>query len=333
MSGKIKWGILGVANIAIKKVIPAMQKDPLCEVYAIASRDLLKAKEAAHQLSIPVAHGSYEALITDPEVQAVYIPLPNHLHVEWTAKAIQAGKHVLCEKPLSLRSDDLIPLMRLRDAHNVKVGEAFMVHTASQWIKAMGLIKGGELGSLKSIMGYFSYYKIDPENYRNKLDFGGGGVYDIGCYPVHMSRWAFNEEPNRVVSTLEYDPVMKIDRLASVIMEFPSGQSIFSCGTQIAPYQRMHFFGDKKRLEVCIPFNAPPDRTTEIILDEGGLVVEKESKIYIDPADQYTEQSHAFNTAIMEDTEVPVPLEDAYANMKVLDAIFASASTGGWVIV
>ena len=328
---RIKWGVLGVAAIAVKKVIPAMQKGEWSEITAIASRDSRKAHDAAGKLGIPKAYGSYEELLSDPEIEAIYNPLPNHLHVPWSIKAAEAGKHVLCEKPLSLTVREAKELLRVRDRCGVKIGEAFMVKTHPQWLRVRDMIGTGVVGRLRSIVGMFSYFNRDPKNVRNVADWGGGGLMDIGCYPITTSRWIFGEEPLRVCGMLEADPEFGTDRLSSAMMEFPSGHSVFTCSTQLAPYQRMQFLGTEGRVEIKIPFNAPNDRPCEILIDDGkdvfGGGIRQEA---IPACDQYTIQGDAFSKAIREGTEVPVPLEDAIANMAVIEAIFRSADTKRW---
>lgn len=331
MPDKVRWGVLGVAKIATAKVIPAMQKGERSEVVAIASREESKAREAADALKLPKAYGSYEELLADPEIDAIYNPLPNHLHLEWSVKAAEAGKHVLCEKPIAMSADECLSMIHARDEHKVKIGEAFMVRTHPQWLRALEIVRSGEIGELRSIVGMFSYNNRDPKNIRNIAEYGGGGLMDIGCYPITTSRFLFGEEPGRVLGLIERDPEMKTDRLTSAVMDFPSGQAIFSCGTQHVPYQRMQILGAKGRVEIEIPFNAPPDRPCRIFVDIGGDlfgagVREEEFPV----CDQYTIQGDAFSKAIQEDTEVPVPLEDALANMAVIDAIFRSAQTGHW---
>ncbi len=328
---KVKWGVLGVAAIAVNKVIPGMQKGEWTEVTAIASRDLAKAKDAANKLGIPKAYGSYEALLDDPEIEAIYNPLPNHLHVPWSTKAAEAGKHVLCEKPLSLTVAEAKTLLAVRDRCGVKIGEAFMVKTHPQWLRTRELIRQGAIGKLRSIMGAFSYFDRDPKNVRNVREWGGGGLMDIGCYPITTSRWIFGEEPVRVAGTLEFDGEFGVDRLASGMLEFPSGQSVFTCGTQLVPYQRMHFFGTKRRIEIKIPFNAPNDRPCEIFVDDGRDVFGSGVTTELVPTcDQYTLQGDAFSKAIRDGGEVPVPLEDAIANMAVIEAVFRSGESGRW---
>ena len=328
---RVKWGVLGVAAIAVKKVIPAMQKGEWSEIVAIASRDPRKAQDAVSRLGIPRAYGSYEDLLADPEIEAIYNPLPNHLHVPWSIKAAEAGKHVLCEKPLSLTVREAKELLRVRDRCGVKIGEAFMVKTHPQWLRVRDLIGKGVVGKLRSIVGTFSYFNRDPKNVRNVAEWGGGGLMDIGCYPITTSRWIFGEEPLRVCGMLEADPEFGTDRLSSAMMEFPSGHCVFTCSTQLVPYQRMQFLGTEGRIEIKIPFNAPNDRPCEIFIDNGkdvfgsGITTEA-----IATCDQYTIQGDAFSKAIRERTLVPVPLEEAIANMAVIEAIFKSADTKRW---
>jgi predicted dehydrogenase len=329
--GKVKWGVLGVAAIAVKKVIPGMQQGSWSEIAAIASRDAGKAKKAAESLGIRKAYGSYEDLLADPEIEAIYNPLPNHLHVPWSVKAAEAGKHVLCEKPLSLTVAEAKTLLDVRERSGVKIGEAFMVKTHPQWLRTRELIHGGVIGELRAIVGAFSYFNRDPQNVRNVAEWGGGGMMDIGCYPITTSRFIFGEEPLRVAGLIELDPDFKTDRLASAILEFPSGQSVFTCSTQLVAYQRMQFLGTTGRIEIEIPFNAPPDRATRIFIDDGRDVFGGGIRIETIPVcDQYTVQGDAFSRAIREGREVPVPLEDAIANMAVIEAVFRAGESGRW---
>jgi len=331
MSRKVKWGVLGVASIATRKVIPGMQKGECCDIAAIASRDPERAKHAAAELGISKSYGSYEALLADPEIEAVYNPLPNHLHLPWSARAAEAGKHVLCEKPIALNVTETLELMRVRDRTGVKIGEAFMVKTHPQWLRVKELAQGGAIGQLKSITTIFSYYNRDPQNVRHKPQWGGGGLLDIGSYPITLSRWLFNEEPWRVTGVLELDPDFGTDRLASGILEFSSGHSVFACGTQTNYYQRMELLVTTGRLAVDIPFNAPNDRPTQITVADGMAIYGGKMEIeQIPTCDQYTIQGDAFSRAIRENTAVPVPLEDALGNMKVIDAIFRASKSGRW---
>jgi len=328
---KVKWGILGAANIAVHKVVPGMQVGEWSEVVAIASRDFNKAERAAEALGIPKAYGSYEALLADQQVEAIYNPLPNHLHVSWSIKAADAGKHVLCEKPLSLTVAEAKTLLAARDRNGVQIGEAFMVRTHPQWLRTRGLIKSSRIGELRAITGVFSYFNRDRANVRNIAEYGGGGIMDIGCYPITTSRFIYDEEPSRVIGLIERDPEFGTDRLASAMMEFPSGHATFICSTQLVPYQRMQFLGTKGRIEIEIPFNAPPDRETRIYIDDGrdvfGSGITSESFPIVD---QYTVQGDAFSRAICGEAAVPCSLENAIANMAVIEAIFRSAESGRW---
>jgi len=313
---KIRWGILGVAKIATAKVIPAMQRASNLEVAAIASRDLNKARAAAEQLGIPQAYGSYEELLHDPAIEAIYNPLPNHLHVPWSIRAAEAGKHVLCEKPIGLSVAETRDLIAARDRAHVKIGEAFMARTHPQWIRAAEIARSGRIGELRVVSGHFSYFNRDPKNVRNIAEIGGGAMMDIGCYPITLSRMIFAAEPQRVHAFLDRDPEFKTDRLASVILQYPEGQASFTCSTQLVPYQKMHIFGTTGRIEIEIPFNAPPDKPTRIFVNDE---VEE-----FPVCDQYTIQGELFSRAILEGTEVPVPLEDALKNMIVIEKILAS---------
>ena len=318
----VRWGVLGVANIAVKKVIPAMQRGAISKITGIASRDLPKAERAARELGIAKAYGSYQDLLADPEIDAIYNPLPNHLHVPWSIRAAEAGKHVLCEKPIALSAAQPRELIAARDRAQVKIGEAFMARTHPQWLRAKELAQNGSIGELRVVSGFFSYMNRDANNVRNRADWGGGALLDIGCYPVTLSRMLFACEPRRVFGSIERDPDFQIDRLTSAILEFPAGQCVFTCSTQLVPYQTMQIFGTRGRIGIEIPFNAPPDVPTRIFIDDR---VEE-----FPVCDQYTIQGDLFSLAILEDGPVPVPLEDAVKNMETIDAIFRSAETGKW---
>src|SRR6202171_5377347 len=252
---KVKWGVLGAASIAVRKVIPGMQKGACSEIIAIASRDKKKAEEAARRLGIPKAYGSYEELLQNQEIEAIYNPLPNHLHVPWSIKAAEAGKHVLCEKPISMTVAEARTLLAARDRTRVKIGEAFMVKTHPQWLRTREIIRSGGIGELRFAMCVFSYFNRDPANVRHKVEWGGGGLLDIGCYPITMSRFIFGEEPVRVAGAVGLDPDFGTDRLASALLEFLSGRSGFCCITQGAYFQAMHFLGSSGRIEIEIPLH------------------------------------------------------------------------------
>ncbi|HEX2912088.1 MAG TPA: Gfo/Idh/MocA family oxidoreductase [Chloroflexia bacterium] len=325
---KVRWGILSTAKIGTEKVIPAMQKGQYSEITAIASRNLDSAKAEAQQLGIPKAYGSYEELLADPEIDAIYNPLPNHMHVPWSIKALEAGKNVLVEKPIGLTSAEGQELVDAAKKHpNLKVMEAFMYRHHPQWRKAKELVNGGKIGELRTIQSFFSYYNTDPNNIRNMADIGGGGLFDIGCYTISLSRFVFEAEPNRVVGIVEYDPNLQTDRLASAILDFGRGTATFTCSTQLVPYQRVNIFGTEGRVEIEIPFNAPLDQPCKMWYQYGDKVEE----IVLDTANQYTIQGDLFSQAILNNTAVPTPIEDAVANMKVIEAVFQSGKTGQWV--
>jgi predicted dehydrogenase len=331
MSDKIRWGVLGVANIAVKKVIPAMQKGRLTEIAAIASRDGERARRAAAQLGIPKSYGSYQELLADPTIQAVYIPLPNHLHVPLSIKAAEAGKHVLCEKPLALSAEEARKLISVRNKTGVKIGEAFMVRTHPQWLRARELVRSGALGELRSIVSVFSYFNRDPKNIRNIPEIGGGAIMDIGCYPITMSRFFFEREPTRVAALIDRDPEMNTDRLSSVMLDYSPGHAIFTCSTQLVPFQRMQVLGTKARLDMEIPYNIPPDMPSRIFIDDGAELAARNARTEeFETVDQYTIQGDAFSRAIREGSEVPVPLENALANMQVIEAVLKAGQSGRW---
>ena len=325
---KINWGVLGTARIAIRKVIPALQASRHGTVAAIASRDMTKAQAEANLLGIPKAHGSYEALLEDQDIDAVYIPLPNHLHVPWSIKALEAGKHVLCEKPIGLNTGEASALLAAARGHpRLKIMEAFMYRHHPQWQLARKLIADGGIGDLSTIQSFFSYWNVNPHDIRNIGEIGGGGLMDIGCYCISLARFLFDAEPRRVFGTTDCDPAFGTDRLASGVLEFSRGTATFTCSTQLAYYQRVNIFGTHGRIEIEIPFNAPPDRPCRIWhQNEQGT-----QEISVETCDQYSIQGDLFALAVLEDRPVPTPLEDALANMRVIEAIQLSAREGSWV--
>jgi len=327
---KINWGILSTAKIGLEKVIPAMQQGKHCEITAIASRTQECSREAAKNLNIPKAYGSYHELLDDTSIDAVYIPLPNHMHVPWTIKALAAGKHVLCEKPIALTAAEADELKQeVKKYPNLKVMEAFMYRHHPQWLQALELIKEGGIGTVITVHSFFSYYNDNPENIRNMADIGGGGLMDIGCYCISLARLIFDGEPQRVIGKIEFDPEFKTDRICSGILDFGKGTSTFTCSTQLVPYQRVNIFGSKGRIEIEIPFNAPPDQPCRIQHQYNDKIKEIELEI----CNQYTLQGDLFSLAILNNEKVPTPLEDAVANMKVLEAVVQSADKESWCIL
>ena len=327
---KVRWGVLSTANIGTAKVLPAMQRGEFCEIAALGSRDEAKGRAAAAKLGIPQTYGSYEALLADPAIDAIYNPLPNHLHVPWTIKALEAGKHVLCEKPIALTAAEAQELVDAAARYpHLKVMEAFMYRHHPQWQRAKAIVAEGGVGELKTINSFFSYYNDNPDNIRNMADIGGGGLMDIGCYNISLSRFIFGAEPTRVLGIIERDPRFGTDRLTSGLLDFGTGTATFTCSTQLSNHQRANIYGTTGRVEVEIPVNAPPDRPCRIWHQRGGAAEE----ITFDTVDQYTIQGDLFARAILDDTPVPTPLTDAVANMRVIEALVASARDNAWVAI
>jgi predicted dehydrogenase len=325
---KIRWGILSTAKIGTEKVIPAMQQGEHCDVMAIASRDAQRAAEAAQRLGLAKSYGSYEELLADPEVDAIYNPLPNHLHVSWSIRALEAGKHVLCEKPIGLSAADGQQLVDAAARFpQLKLMEAFMYRHNLQWRRAKELATDGAIGELRTIQSFFSYFNDNPADIRNQADIGGGGLMDIGCYNISLSRFIFEGEPEAVVGDVEWDPQLKTDRLASGILKFKNGTSTFTCSTQLEPYQRVNIFGTKGRVEIEIPFNAPADRPCRMWLQREGQFEELD----LPTCNQYTIQGDLFAQSVLKDRPVPTPITDAVANMKVIEAVIESAKRKAWV--
>jgi predicted dehydrogenase len=324
---KIRWGILSTAKIGREKVIPAMQLGKYSHIVAIASGNKEQAASIAAQHNIAQVYNGYDALLTDPEIDAVYIPLPNHLHVPWAIKALQAGKHVLCEKPIALSAAEAEELAQAAQQYpHLKIMEAFMYRFHPQWRAVKKLVNDGSIGQLKTIQSFFSYYNTDPNNIRNKKELGGGGLMDIGCYPISLSRFIFDKEPIRAFGLIDLDPAFQTDSLASAVLDFGTGSASFTCSTQSAPYQRVNIIGTIARIEIEMPFNPAPDASARIWLHSK----ESSREIIFDAADQYTLQGDLFSLAILNNEAVPTALTDAVNNMKVIEAIFESAKEGAW---
>ncbi|KQR35886.1 NAD-binding protein [Rhizobium sp. Leaf155] len=332
MTQMIKWGVLGCAGIAAKAVIPAIQSSRSGCVAAIASRDAEKASAMATRFGIEKSYGSYEDLLSDPDIDAIYNPLPNHLHVPMTIKALEHGKPVLCEKPIALNAAQASELAEAQKAANLPVAEAFMVRHHPQWKKARAMVAEGRLGDVRAIQTIFAYYLDDPKNVRNQADIGGGGLFDVGCYAINTARFLFDAEPLRAIALMENDPVFGTDRLTSGLLAFPDGRQLaFTCSTQLSLTQKVTVLGTRGRLEIPIPFNAPADQQTMLIFDDGrDLAGGGRQEIVIEPVDQYREQVDAFAEAVLSGTPLETGLEDAIANMKAIDALFRSATSGRW---
>jgi predicted dehydrogenase len=326
----VRWGILSTAKIGRTKAVPGMMKSPLCRVVAVASRNEEAARGMADELGIPKAYGSYEDLLADPEIEAIYNPLPNHLHVPMTLAAAAAGKHVLCEKPIAITAMEAEELRSV--SSNVLIAEAFMVRHHPQWHHALELIRGGEIGELRAVQVFFSYFNADPGNIRNMADIGGGGVLDIGCYAVVAGRYLFEAEPLRVIALIDRDPAFEVDRTTSALVDFGEGRQLtFTVSTQTVPYQRLNAVGRKGRIEIEIPFNAPVDEPTRLIVDEGKVHGGRAARVVEFPAvDQYKLQGEAFSKAVRGVTPLAYGLDDALANMRILDALRRSEKTEAW---
>ncbi len=326
----VRWGVLSTASIATEKVIPGMRRARRAELVAIASRDVGTARTTADRLGIPTAHGSYEALLADPGVDAVYIPLPNHLHADWAIAALRAGKHVLCEKPLALTPADADRMIEAAEASGRLLMEAFMYRHHPSWVAVHDLVRSGRIGALVAVDSWFSYYNDDPANIRNVRAFGGGALYDIGCYSVNLSRWLFGAEPTGVTGSVRRDPSTGVDVLTAATLTFADGIASFACSTRAETDQRVHVYGTEGRISIEIPFNIPPDRPTRIFVTAGGEppVTPSTETLEFGIADPYACEVDAFSAAILAGTPAPVPPADAVANLRIIDRVFAAAAAG-----
>lgn len=327
----LRFGVISTARIGLERVIPAMQNGHAVSIEAIASRDLDRARDVAQKLGIAKAYGSYAELLADPEIDAVYNPLPNHLHVPISIEAAEAGKHVLCEKPIALDADEAKQLIDARDRTGVVIAEAFMVRHHPQWQKARELIQAGRIGRLRAVQAVFSYMNRDPANVRNQADIGGGGIYDVGCYPIVTARFLFADEPVRALALIDRDPDFKTDRLASAILHFPEGQAQFICSTQLVPQQRLQILGSEGRIELDIPFTPLENQTSRLLIDDGShRGFQATEEVTFEGVNQYTLQGDHFARVVRGDAKLDFPIEDAVKNMAVIDALYRSGESGGW---
>lgn len=321
----VRWGIMSTAKIARESIIPAIRQSHYGRVDAVASRDSAKSAEIANTFSIPKQYGSYEDLLSDPDIDAVYIPLPNHLHVEWSVKALEHGKHVLCEKPISPSVSETRKLIDYaKSKPHLKIMEAFMYKFHPQWKKTREIIQEGGIGELRAIQSIFSFYDTDPKGIFNIKEFGGGSLLDIGCYSVSLSRFLFEAEPFRVCGFMDFDPQFKTDRLTAGMMEFEKGTSVFSCSTQMDLLQRVLIVGTKGSIGIEMPFNPPESGLCKIWLEKNNI----REAITFDACNQYALQIDSFSASILQNIDVPVPIEESLANMKVIEALFSSARLG-----
>ncbi len=327
----VRWGILGTANIARGRMIPAMHASEHATPLAIASRDAAKAARVAQELHVPRAYGAYEDLLADPDIDAIYNPLPNHLHVPWTIRAARAGKHVLCEKPIALTAHEARTLLDVRESTGLHIGEAFMVRSHPRWHRVKALAHDGSIGTLRAISGHFSYPHKDETNIRNRVEWGGGALLDIGIYPLALSRWLFNTEPTMVMATIDRNPDTGVDALVAAIVRFPTGTATFTCSGELVLHQSMQVLGTTGRIEVPVPFNPSETSSTLLIVDDGrDLHGAGRTELQIPIVNQFVAQIDAFVGAIRGERVIPVALEDSIANMRALDALFRSAESGMW---
>jgi predicted dehydrogenase len=323
----LHWGVLGTARIAVNALVPALRRAERCEVVAIASRDARQASAAADALSIPRAYGDYQDLLTDPDIDAVYIPLPNHLHAAWTMAAARAGKHVLCEKPLGMSSAEARSMAAASEAAGIVLMEAFMYRLHPTWLAVRELLSSGRIGELQTIRGWFSAFNDDPDDFRNVLEFGGGALMDLGCYCVNLSRMLFGAEPESVHSSVFRDPASGVDILTSALLGFPAGTCTFTVSTRLEPHQQVEVFGSGGRVVIEIPFNIPADRDTRVFLYRGGTppIAPPTETMVFPPVDQYTLEAETFTRAVLDGEPLPFTPADSIANMEVIERIFAAA--------
>lgn len=323
---KIRWGVLSTANIG-RKVIPALQTSNHNQVIAVSSRSLENARAYADELGITRAYGSYEELLNDPNIDAIYNPLPNDLHVPWSIKALQAGKHVLCEKPLGLNTAEVQQLIDVAAQHpHLKIMEAFMYRFHPQWQRARDLVRAGSIGQVRNIHSHFAYNNRDADNIRNSIAMGGGALMDIGCYCISLARYIFAEEPLRVLGQITPYAGYEVDCFVTGIMEFADGNATFTASTKIESKQYVSINGEQGSIFIPVPFNPIADANTNLILKRN----EQHEDILIVPSDHYRNMGDAFAQSVLLQKDTPTPLNDALANMKIIDAIFTSVESNQW---
>ena len=329
---KVIWGILSTANIGIKRVIPAILSGQRGVIAAIASRDAKRARDVAARFGISRSYGSYQALLDDPQIEAIYNPLPNHLHVEWTVKALEAGKHVLCEKPIALDAVEAQAIVAARDRTGKRVIEAFMVRFHPQWHRVRALVRDGRIGKVRALQSAFTFPVASPDNVRNRLEYGGGALYDVGCYPIVTARYLLGTEPERTIALVDRDPTLAIDRVTSGLVGFPGGeQLLLTSALQLALYQRVVVLGTHGRIEITVPFTPAKEHACRIVIDSGASLDGSSAVVEeLAPADQYQLQCDLAADAFRGDSTQEFPIEDAISNMRVIDALYRSAISGRW---
>jgi predicted dehydrogenase len=331
-NSKIGWGILGTSKFATDMMIPSMQASETGHIVAIASRSLDKSVAWASRFKVQSAYGSYLELLADPKVEAVYVPLPNHMHVQWAAKALESGKHVLCEKPLALKAAEVDQLIALRDKTGLIVQEAAMTLTCPRWLRARDLVREDRLGPLRAIIGSFSNYNDSEDDIRNQAEMGGGSLLDLGFYPITMSRFLYEREPTRVMGLLDYDLRFRVDKHSTVIMDFDQGRSIFTCSTRSASHQSLEIIGERASLVMSDPWTMSHSSPTELTIRTRIGSEYRDEIIELPRCNQWEHMCNMFCQSIQNSTPAPIPLEDSAANARVIEAIFRSSKSGGWVV-
>jgi predicted dehydrogenase len=326
---RVRWGVLGVSEHFIRRVVLPIKKSSIVELYGIASRSPEKAKNTAEKYGITRSYSSYDELLEDENIEAVYIPLPNHLHAKWIKKTADKGKHILCEKPLALTKDEAQESVDYAKSKGVLIMEAFMYRFHPEWQRVYELISVGEIGEVQSIYTFFAYNNPDPKNIRNNPDYGGGGLLDIGCYAVSISRFLLGKEPRKVISLIYNDSNFKVDILSSGIIDFGKARSLFTVATKLFSNQRVDINGSRGYINILIPFNIYPDVPAKVSITTS--VGTRTLEFF--PVDQYGLEFESFSLSIRNNKSTPIPSDDIVNNQKVLDALFESAKTKSWISV
>jgi predicted dehydrogenase len=336
MESIVNWGVLGAANIAVKHALPGMREAPSAKLLAIASRDLGKAQAVAQALGVPRAYGSYDALLADGEIDAVYVPLPNPLHFEWSLRALEAGKDVLCEKPLCLSSEQISELCAARDRSGRKIEEAFAYRNHPQWTKVLEIIASGTLGAVRSVHGTLAKQFLDPTDIRNNPNDGGGGIYDLGSYAISACNMIFGRKPARVVAALERDPAFGIDRLSSALLDYGDAHAAFTVATQAGSsawgsHQQLSILCAQGWLRLEFPYSqVRPTECRVEIGDATSVGAFPTSTLSFAAINQFALQAERFSRLVRGEAVRAWPIEEARDTLRTIEGLFESARTGAW---
>jgi predicted dehydrogenase len=336
MKTTIRWGVLGAAAIATGRTMPAMRDAPSACLLGLASRDRAKGQAAARALGIPRVYDSYDALLADGDIDAVYVPLPNQLHFDWSLRAMEAGKHVLCEKPLCLSAAQVQQLCEVRDRTGRHIEEGFGFRNHPQWAKFAELMASGAIGPVRAAHTTLAKQFLDPADVRNDPSAGGGATYDLGSYAISGCNLVFGRPPSRVVAAMEHDPVFGIDRLTSALLDYGVGHAALTVATQAGTagwgsHQQLSVLGTNGWMRFDFPYAHARPTASRIELGDATSVGSLPTQTFsFEPANQYMLQIERFSRLLLGNAVPSWPIEDALGTLRTIEALFASARSGGW---